>query len=144
MGCIPDMQGWISIRKNIWSCYRCRTGILFYFLLNFLFCIGIELISNAVIVSGEQQSNSAINRHVSILPQTLSYPGFHITLSSFMCYTVGPYWLSIWNVVVCPCPSQISYLSPPSLPATITSFSSLWVCFCFVNEFVSYIFRFCI
>ena len=38
--------------------------------LNFLFCIGVQLINNAVIVSGEQQRDSAIHIHVSILPQT--------------------------------------------------------------------------
>ena len=53
-----------------------------FFLLkkNFLFCIGVQLINN-VIVSGEQQGDSAKHVLVSILPQTPSHPGCHITLS---------------------------------------------------------------
>ena len=42
-----------------------------FFFLNFLFCIGVLLMNNAVIVSDEQQRDSAIHIHVSILPQTL-------------------------------------------------------------------------
>ena len=50
--------------------------VYFYFILwglflNFLFCTGEWLTNNAVIVSGEQQRDSAIRIHVSILPQTL-------------------------------------------------------------------------
>ena len=37
----------------------------------FLFCIGVMLINNIVIASSEQQRDSAIYIHVSILPQTL-------------------------------------------------------------------------
>ena len=35
---------------------------------NFLFCIGVQLINNAVMVSGEWQRDSAVPIHVSILP----------------------------------------------------------------------------
>ena len=40
------------------------------FLFNILFCIGLKPINNVVIVSGEQQRDSAIHIYVSILPQT--------------------------------------------------------------------------
>ena len=45
----------------------------FFFLIkknNFLFCIEVELINNVVMVSGEQERDSAILIHVSILPHT--------------------------------------------------------------------------
>ena len=38
--------------------------------LDFLFCIGVELISNVVAVSGERQRVSATHIHVPIFPQT--------------------------------------------------------------------------
>ena len=40
------------------------------FFFNFLFYIGVQPINNAVIISGGQQSDSAIHTHVSVLPQT--------------------------------------------------------------------------
>ena len=52
-----------------------------------LFCIRVKLINN-VIVSGEQQRDSVIHTHISILPQTLfpsSLP--HNVEQSSMCYT---------------------------------------------------------
>ena len=41
-----------------------------FFLLGFLFCIEVELINNVVMVSGEQERDSAILIHVTILPHT--------------------------------------------------------------------------
>ena len=69
-----------------------------------------------VIISGEQQRDSAIHIHVSILPKTL-HSAIHIHVSSLpqtllpfrlphnieqssMCYTVGSCWLSILNIAV--------------------------------------------
>ena len=46
--------------------------LLYFF---FLFCIGVQLINNAVIVSGGQQRDSAIHIHVSVLPTSLGFPG---------------------------------------------------------------------
>ena len=40
------------------------------YFLNFLFCIGIKPIKNAVIVSSEYQRDSAIHIYISILPQS--------------------------------------------------------------------------
>ena len=80
---------------SLWS-------LLFF---NILFYIGVQLINNVVIVSGEQQRDSAI--HVSTLPQT-PRPSrlLHNIEQSSLCYTVGPCWLSILNVTVCICRSQ--------------------------------------
>ena len=63
---------------NVWF-------FLFLFLKNFLFCIGIESINNAVVVSSKQQRDLIIHIHVSILPELLSHPGCHITLSRVPC-----------------------------------------------------------
>ena len=67
------------------------------------------MISNVMLVSGIQQSDSVIHMHVSILFQIL----FPISLlhnieQSSLCYTVGPRCLSILNIAVCTCKSQIS------------------------------------
>ena len=69
---------------------------------NLLFCTKVELINNVVMVSGEQQRDSAIHTHVSILPQTHlpSRLPQNIEQSS-LCYTVGPCRLSILNIAVC-------------------------------------------
>ena len=40
------------------------------FLFNFLFCHALQLINNTMIISGEQQRDSAIHIHVSVLPPT--------------------------------------------------------------------------
>ena len=54
-----------------------------------------------MIVSGEQQGDSAIHTHVSILPQTpLPSRLPHNIEPSSLCYTVGPCWLSILNTAV--------------------------------------------
>ena len=60
-----------------------------------------------MIVSGEQQRDPAIHKHVSILPQTplRSRLPQNIEQSS-LCYTVGPCWLSTLNTAACTCPSQ--------------------------------------
>ena len=51
-----------------------------------------------VTVSGEQQRDSAIHIHVSILPQTpLQFGLPHNIEQSSMCYTVGFCWLSLLN-----------------------------------------------
>ena len=72
-------------------------------------------INNVAIVSGEQQRDSAVHIHGSILP--------HIPLpsrlpdntgQSSLCYTAGPCWLCILNTAVCRCPSQTPQLSLPS------------------------------
>ena len=70
-----------------------------FFVVTFLYCIGYSrLTTNVVIVSGEQQSDSAIHRHVSFLPPNpLPSRLPHNTEQSSLCYTVSPCWLSILN-----------------------------------------------
>ena len=51
-------------------------------------------------VSGEQRRDSVIHIQVSILPQTPLPPRLtHNIEQSSLCYTVGPCWLSIYNLV---------------------------------------------
>ena len=65
------------------------------------FCIGVQPINNGVIISGEQQRDSSIHIHVSILPQThLPSRLAHNIEQSFMCYTTE-LCLSILNRAVC-------------------------------------------
>ena len=54
-----------SIQREL---FMCQALLFFHF--NFLFYFGIYLINNIVTVSSEQQRDSAIHIHVSILPQT--------------------------------------------------------------------------
>ena len=60
------------------------------------------MINNVVLVSGIQKSDSVIHIQVSILFQIL-FP-FRLLQNieqSSLCYTVGPYWLSILNIALC-------------------------------------------
>ena len=60
--------------------------------------------SNVVIISGEQQRDSAIHIHASILPQTPLPPRLpHNTEQRYLCYTVGTCWLTILNIAECTC-----------------------------------------
>ena len=67
-----------------------------------------------MLVSGVQQSDSVTHIYVFIL--------FHIFFpfrllqnieQNSLCYTVGPGWLSILNIVMCICQSQTPNLSLP-------------------------------
>ena len=65
-----------------------------------------------MLISGIQQSDSGMHIHVSIPFRILSpFRLFQNTEQSFLCYTVGPYWLFILNIVVCICQSQTPSLS---------------------------------
>ena len=65
---------------------------------------------------------------------------------SFLCCTVGPYCLSIQNVIAylyLPTPNYQSISLPPLSPLASTSListNSLWVCFYFVDRFICAIF----
>ena len=68
--------------------------------------VGVQLINNVVLVI--QQSDSVTHIHVSILFQILfPFRLLHIEQNS-LCYTVGPYWLSILNIAMCTRQSQTS------------------------------------
>ena len=76
--------------------YRLPSPQWLHFFKNILFYIEVQLTNNVVVVSGAQQSDSAIHIHVSILPQTprpFRLP-HHIEQSS-PCCTACPSWLSI-------------------------------------------------
>ena len=72
----------------------------------FILCCSI-VISNVEIVSDEQQRDSAMPKHVSILPQTpLPSRLPHNSEQRSLCYLVDLYWLYILNIAGCTCPSQ--------------------------------------
>ena len=52
----------------IFKLYKVSLLLLFYLFLGFLFCIGVQLINNVVIVSGEQQRDSAVLMKVKVAP----------------------------------------------------------------------------
>ena len=77
----------------------------FYFFKPVFFMVYSQLAN--VIVSSENWRYPAIHTHVSILSQTpLPYRLPHNIEESSLCYTVGPCWLSILNMVVWACPPQ--------------------------------------
>ena len=89
----------------------------FLFLFKKIF-IGVKLIYNVVLVSGIQHSESVIHIHISILFKVIfPYRSLQSTEYSSLCYTVGPYKLSILYRVACICQSQSPNLSlPPPSP----------------------------
>ena len=91
-------------------------GACYFFFFNFLFYIGVQPINDTVIVSGTQQSDSAVHMYVSILPQTpLPSRLPHNTEQSSLCYTAGPCRLFILNTAVCTymfIPNSITLPSP--------------------------------
>ena len=55
---------------------------------------------NVVLVSGVQQSDSVIHIHVSILFQVIfPFRLLQNTEQSSLCYTVGPCWSPILNII---------------------------------------------
>ena len=54
---------------------------------------------------------------------------------SSLCFTVGPCWLFMLNIVMCIYQSQTPKLSFPHFSPLLTI--SSWVCFCFVDKFLS-------
>ena len=83
-----NMYVFISFRLSL--IYFVLIHWFFYFVLKILFCIGIQLVNNVVIVSGGQQGNSAIHIQVylstyPLSPRLPSHPGCHITLSRVPC-----------------------------------------------------------
>ena len=63
------------------------------------------MIYNVVLVSGVEQSDSVI--YIHILFHILFHYGLLQDIEySSLCYTVGPCWLSLLNIVVCICSSK--------------------------------------
>ena len=96
--------------------------ILFLFFKILFILFGVQLINNVVLVSGVQQSDLVIHIHVSILLQILfPFRLLHNMEQSSLCYTVGPCWLSILNIIACIYQSQTPNLSlPPTFPPLVT------------------------
>ena len=93
-----------SLSSLLRTLLRAGYYTLLYFF--FLFCIGVQLINNAVIVSGEHWRDPAmyVCMYVSIPPQTLLPSRLpHNIEQSSMCCVVGPRWLSVLNIAVTPC-----------------------------------------
>ena len=95
---------WPRQKIAIQSAVSFTVAILYIFFLFFLFYMEIQPINSVVIVSGEQQRDSAMHLHICILPRTPlpSRLPRNVEQSS-LCYTVGPCWLSILNIAVCIC-----------------------------------------
>ena len=119
---------------------------LFYFL-SILFCIGIQPINNVVIVLGEQQRDSSIHTHISILFQT-PFPSRlpYSTGQSFLfLYSISLLIIHFKHSRVCvsiPNAQMPTILSPhpspwqpPRQPTNHVCSLSLWVCCYFVNKF---------
>ena len=77
-----------------------------------------------MIASGEQQRDSTIHIHVSILPQP-PFPSRlpHNIEQSSVCYTVVPYWLSILNIAMCTCLSHLLF-SHSSVSNSVTPWTA--------------------
>ena len=93
-----------------------------------------------MIVSAEQWRDSAI--HICILSQTPLHPSYYITLSRVPCaiqflvihFKYSSMYMSIPNALTSPIPH-------PSPQQPQVHSLSLWVSFCFVSSFVSFLFR---
>ena len=98
-----------SFQPRDQTCISCigRWVLYRYCHLGSPFCFGVQPINN-VIVSGEQQRDSASHILVSILPQTPLPYSCHIPLCCHItiCHIVGLFWLSILKVAVCRCQSS--------------------------------------
>ena len=91
--------------------------------------MGVQLIYNVLLVSGIQQSESAIHMHISTLffffQILFPYRPLRSIEQSSLCYPVGLYYLSVLYLVVCTGQSHSPSLSsPPYSLATRILFST--------------------
>ena len=85
---------------------------LFIYLM-FLLSTGVQPINSVVIVSGGQLRDSAIHKHVSVLPQPPLPPRPpRNSEQSSLCCTAGPCWPSNLNTAVRTRPSLAPYPFP--------------------------------
>jgi len=92
------------------SAFSDDSSFFFFLSSNFYF-----ILVNNVLVSGVQQ---VIQLYVYLFLFQIIFP-FRLLQSvkqSYLCYVVGPYWLSVLNIVACMCQSQTLNLSLPHLP----------------------------
>ena len=71
----------------------------------------LQLIYNVVSVSSIQQRLSVTHIHISTFQILFLYRPLQSIEQNSLCYTVGPYYLSILYMVVCICQSQSLNLS---------------------------------
>ena len=76
----------------------------FYFTLNFYFILEY---SRLIVFQVDCQGTQPFIHMYPFSPKLPSHPGCRITLSSSLCYTVGPCWLSILNIALYTCPSLL-------------------------------------
>ena len=125
----------LNWRGNLVLCFKCITfsyflelsdfSLLFY--LTFYFILEYSQLTTLWQVQIDSKGTQPHIHMYPFSPKPLSYPDCHITLSRDPC-ALCPCWLSILNIAVCTCPSQLpNYpFSPP--PPPIISLLSLWVC----------------
>ena len=87
--------------------------------IKFLFYIGLLLIYN-VLVSAIQQTESIMHIRASFFQILFPFRLLENIEQDSLCYTVGPCWLSILNIVVCICQSQTPNLFLSDLFALVT------------------------
>ena len=90
------------------------------------------MIYNVMLVSGVRQ-NDFIYIYIYLFLFKLFFPFSlieHIFEQSSLCYTIGPYWLSTLNIVVCKCQSQTLNLSLLKNLHQSRNGSVLGVCMC--------------
>ena len=100
-----------------------------------------------VLVSGVQQTESVIHRHISNLFQVIFlYRPLQSIEQSSLCYTVGPYQVICFlYTAVCICQFQFPNLSlPPTFFWVTVRLFSTSVTLCFVNKFICIIFLYSI
>ena len=118
-------------------------GFIFIFL-NFYFYIAVQVINNVVLVSDVQRSDSVIHIHVPAFLKKIRilFRLLHNIEQCSLCYTLGPYWLSILDIAVCACQFHTPNLSLPTpFPlVTVNSFSKSMSLFLFINKFLCIMF----
>ena len=112
-------------------CFHFISSVLFFFTLNSLFCIGLQPINSVVVVSGEQQRDSAICIHSP--PKPSSDPGWHITLCRGPCAIQQVFVGYPFNQGVHDFPQNPNY---PFLLATVSLFSEFT---CIISFQISHI-----
>ena len=121
------VNGNISHMQRIQFCFHFISSVLLFFYFK-LFCIGLQPINNVVVVSGEQQRDSAICIHSP--PKPFSDPGWHITLSRSPCAIQQVFVGYPFNQCVHDFPKDPNYPFPL---ATVSLFSVFCEFICIIS-----------
>ena len=127
----------ISARIAFWKIPRSAICMLiFFYILKTLFYIGVWLITNIMLLSGIQQSDSVIYIHVFILFQTpFSFRLLQNIEQSSLCCTVGSRSFSILNIEIQFHSLCLSLPHHPFPLVTVSFFSKSVSLFLFVSKF---------